>query len=128
MVSFKGLREDHEKILDSLNEIYTLIDNKENMDIEDFSHQFNRLHDLIDSHEKREEKLFKRFKRNDLNILLERFVFEHRELRGHKKVINDAIKSNDKFKVAVALETDGFLLIDKLKRHISMENEMFDRL
>lgn len=125
MVSVKVIKRDHEKIIRSLSEIEEVL-NKINININNFSHKFNNFNILWDSHEKREEKWFKRFKGDKFGVFAERFVFEHRELKGHNKVIKDAIKSGDELKVRIALDTDGRILINKLRTHIGRENELFN--
>jgi hypothetical protein len=53
---------------------------------------------------------------------------EHRQLKGHWKVVQDFLKTSDDNKIRVALDTDGRMLIDKLREHMNAEDNFFDTL
>jgi len=86
------------------------------------------LHNLWNSHEQKEEKLFAVLAKQNVHVPVERMVFEHRQLRGHKKVIEEAIKAASESEVKVSLETDGRMMIGKLRKHIKDENEVIYKI
>jgi hypothetical protein len=54
-------------------------------------------------------------------------IGEHIQLRGHWNILQQAL-GTDKEALRVALDTDGKILIEKLREHITKENEFFDKL
>ena len=49
---------------------------------------------------------------------------EHRDLRGHKNAIKEAIQSRNEFKLKKALNEHGRIIISKLRKHINDEDEV----
>jgi hypothetical protein len=88
-----------------------------------------RLNELWDAHEIREEKFFGEIKKEVGEFPAETmFLEDHKQLRGHWKVVQAFLKTGDEDKIKVALDTDGRMLIDKLRSHIKAEDEFFDSL
>lgn len=78
-------------------------------------------------HEIKEEKFFKEFYSKGHSFPTTKMLLdEHRELRGHWKIVLNSVYSNDNEKLRVALDTDGRMLIDKLRRHIDLENKFLN--
>lgn len=121
--SIVDLGEEHSEINVILSEIEEIIDSEE-INFSNLVHTFNKFFHLWDEHEKNEEELFSFLEKNKINFPIFKFIFEHRELRGHKKVLEDAIKSGSDFKIKVALDTDGRILINKIKRHMAYEDDI----
>mgnify|MGYP001583585885 CR=1 FL=1 len=124
MRSAEKLLEEHRQIERELDELEHAMNEDEDLNISHISHIFNQLHNLWNSHEEKEEEFFKQLSDNGANLPFSRFLFEHQELKGHKKVVHDAINSGSHLKIKVALDTDGRMLINKLRRHIEDEEEL----
>ncbi len=120
MTSVEFIKKEHRIIERELIELETIME-EENVNFPNLVHVFNRLKSIWDSHEDREEKLFNLWRSQGANFPIEEILFSHRELKGHKKVIGDAINSGSEFNIKVALDTDGRMLIDKLRAHILEE-------
>ncbi len=81
------------------------------------------------SHEEKEEKFLDWFEENSG----EEFPFgktlvnEHRRLRGHWKVLKDFLLNKRGPQLAAALNTDGKMVLDKIREHIRKEDAFFAR-
>jgi len=83
---------------------------------------------IWDAHERREENLFYFFQQLGRPFPVETmFLGQHKQLRGHLKVLQDAIYSKDLNKFEVALDTDGRMLIEKIRKHTKNEDRFFDQ-
>lgn len=89
---------------------------------------FEKFGKIWDEHEKREEEFFdlcedmgKQFPNEIM------FIGEHRQLKGHWNVIKEALNSKDESEVRVSLDTDGRMLINKIREHVNQEDKMFDK-
>ena len=56
------------------------------------------------------------------------YIDEHRELKGHWLVLEECLNSGDELKMRIAIETDGMMLIDKLKKHMDEEDKFFEKV
>ena len=128
MVSLSNLRKEHIKIGIEIDELEAIISSDE-INYPNLIHVFKNLVPVWNSHEDKEEKLFSKLQKSypelDFSIV-DRMLFDHKELKGHRKVVSDAISSGSEFEIKVALDTDGRMMIDKIRRHIKDENELFD--
>ena len=90
--------------------------------------EFEDLKRIWDKHERGEEELlyfFKQFVQKPFpNGTM--FIEQHKQFKGHWKVLQDAINSEDLSKLDVALDTDGRMFIRKLREHIDAEDKFFD--
>lgn len=123
------LKKEHKEMLNTLNEIESFM-NKEKNDglltisniLKDFSVFWNR-------HEEREESFFELCKDVGKPVPDEKMLLhEHKELKGHWKILENYIKLKDPDKLRVALDTDGRMLIAKFKKHISKEEAFLDEM
>jgi hypothetical protein len=127
MISINSIKKEHELIERELVELETIMD-EENINFPNLVHIFAKLHSLWDSHEKKEEDLFNKFKADGIDFPVDEILFAHKELRGHKKVIENAINSGSEFEMQVSLDTDGKIIINKLREHIKKEEIYLDKV
>jgi hypothetical protein len=121
---FETLKKEHQKIERELIEIETVVDG-ETINYPNLFHVFKKFNNLWNNHEKKEEKLFSILSQMQINSEIERLLFDHREIRGHKKVIADSIKSGDETEIKASLDTDAQMLIEKIKKHFEIEAPLF---
>lgn len=117
---------EHEEIRTIFMELEGLIDQEDSIDIPWLTTELERFRNLWNVHELKEEQAFRAFNKEKNQIPIEKFVTEHRELRGHLKVIDESIASKDHEKIKIALDTDGKMLIDKFKKHMDAEEMFFE--
>lgn len=117
-MEIKDLKKDHILINRHIKDIERLRKNNK-INLNNLKTKFRDLCYLWNTHEEKEETLSNI--KNKKTLELEKFPLEHRELKGHKKVIDNALKSRDQIKIKVALDTDGRMFIDKLKDHMGKE-------
>jgi hypothetical protein len=126
MDSLLFLKGEHREIEGILMEIESFMDRKE-IDYSLLVGRFHRLNNIWDEHEAREESFFGEMRKKIGNFPVEiMFLEEHRQLRGHWKVIHDFLKTADENKIRTALDTDGRMFIGKLRKHMKAEDEFFD--
>lgn len=125
-ISLRSLQKEHEKIEWELQELETILCDKE-FNSSNFLHVFKKVCDLWDSHETREKKFFESLNKSSLNIPVQTLHFNNPELRGHKKVLQEAIKSGSEFELKVSLDTDGRMLIEKLRRDMKNDDVLYDK-
>ena len=53
-------------------------------------------------------------------------TFGDKNIKGHKKVLKEAITKGDEREIKVALDTDGRMLLDKLKEHLDHEERVIN--
>lgn len=84
---------------------------------------------IWERHERKEEEIFsklaKKYAEDFPEVML---IQQHRELRGHWKVIEEAINSDDEKYFTIAFDSDGKMLIEKFRKHMDYEEEIFDRV
>jgi hypothetical protein len=128
MKSF-NIRKEHETVEIELKELETVIDSgqEDELNYSNLLHVFKKLQDFWNSHETREEQFFSNLAK-DKNFSFEKMTTAHRLLRGHFKVLNDAIKSNNETEIIASLDTDGRMLISKIREHMREEEELMNNL
>jgi len=113
-------------LLDHLQE--TTI-SKENIDKEKLFRTLCNIEILWDNHKEDEEYFFKKFKREGFNIPFEAmFIEQHRQLKGHWKVLNKSLLHGDKNEIFTTLDTDGKMFVEKLKRHMDEEEKALKKV
>ena len=122
MTSIESIRKEHLRIERELIEIETIIDEEE-INYPNLAHVFKRLFDYWDAHEEKEDAFLKSLSKGYLPVT--KMLSQHKELKGHKKVIQDAINSGNDIEVKATLDTDVRFFIDKVRNHISQEEELF---
>lgn len=112
-------------LLDSLEE-FTL--EKENFNLEKLSRILKNIDTLWNTHEKEEEEFFKGINKWGVKFSNEKMLIEdHKQLRGHWKVIQDSLKNEDKQNIFITLDTDGKMLIEKFRDHINQEEKALEK-
>jgi len=127
MISLSFIKKEHEIIERELIEL------EENMDLDDINpanikHTLNKLNSLWNSHEKKEEKIFKDIKNKNPDFNAGKMVFEHKELRGIKRAILEALNSGSDIEIKASLDTDIRMLIEKLRKHMKLEETILNNL
>ncbi|MEK6893802.1 MAG: hemerythrin domain-containing protein [Nanoarchaeota archaeon] len=126
MEAIQILKKEHLKIQELLLEIENALNEKEPHSYTIIL-KFNNLGVFWDKHEKKEERFLDFIAKNRKDFPVEKMLLEqHRELRGHWRVLQEAIHSRSGIPLQVALDTDGRMLIDKFRKHIFLEEEFFD--
>ena len=91
-------------------------------------HTCEKLHELWNLHELREERIFPVFKRERIVIPVKTMMFEHRKLKKHKDALNLALESGSDAKIRRALEGHVRIIIKELREHINYEDEVLYRI
>ena len=113
------IRKEHDKIEIILSEIEKYINNFKNYELSVIKNNLAKFSRTWDAHEKNEDALFSLLKQNGKISEYECMqIKEHKQLRGHWEVLRNAMSSQDKVQLMVALDTDGRMLIDKFRDHI----------
>lgn len=118
------IRKEHEQLLGYLSELDGIPNRNKNI-MGETAEQLTKIFKFWDAHEKKEERLFDAIS-NDFPVKSMRI--SHKVLRGHWKVLNLALESHNDEKIKIALNTDGKMLAEKLKKHILAEERLFDKL
>lgn len=121
------LRKEHEQIERELIEMETIIDSVD-INYPNLVHVYKKLHNLWNSHETKEEKIFPILRHEKIVIPTKKMLFEHEQIRPHGVAIIEAINSGDDSKTKVALEKHGRIIINKIRAHINSEDEILFRI
>lgn len=129
MNSIDYLKKDHEEISKNLSEFENIISEKEkDIDYWNLIYVFHRLKEVVFEHE--QNKKFIAEKSGDFQIKtpITKMLLDQRKVRGHMKVINEAILSKDINFIKVALDTDGRMVSTNIKHQMLREELILDRL
>jgi len=124
MKLLKEIRQEHRQLLQYLSDLESL-PSKRGAIIPESISSLNKIFNFWDAHEQKEEDLFKTISKD---FPVKSMETRHRQLRGHWKVLNLALNSQDQEVVKIAIDTDGKMFADKLKEHILIEERLFDKL
>ena len=116
-------RLEHRNLLDSFKDILGFISKRE-INFSVFKDKVKKFYSLWNKHEIDEENMTKLSNFSIRKMLLD----EHKQFKGHWRVLNDALKSNNEEKLRVALDTDGKILFDKFRNHIRAEETAFEEI
>jgi hemerythrin len=123
MQDYSFIKEEHEMIRKILNNLdYHIQQTYNHINREEFIKIFRELLNIWEIHEEKEENAF-------INIPqahFDKFKMEHKQLRGHLTVIEKAILSDSETNLWVALNTDGEMLISKLRQHMDEEDRFIE--
>ncbi len=119
----EALKQEHRNIERELIELESIIED-EIINYPNLIHVFKNLCLVWDEHEQKEEKIFLIMEKEKIKIPVYTMLCEHRDLRGHKNAIKDAIESRNEFKLKKALNEHGKIIIIKLRKHINDEDEV----
>ncbi len=117
------LKDQHRDIERELIELEE-ISRAEEINYPNLIHVFKNLTELWDKHELLEEDVFKVFEKEKIKIPVEKMMFDHSELRSHKEGLKEAIRSGSETKLKESLDNNVREIIDKLRKHISYEDEI----
>ncbi len=121
------LKEEHEDIERELIELETMKEDSE-INLPNLAHTFKKLHVLWDGHEKREEKLFKVLKKDEIIVPVKKMMLEHQKLAKHKDAIYDAIDSGSEAKMKKVFDENVPVILTELRAHIADEDEVLYRI
>lgn len=96
--------------------------------IPDALSKLQRIAEFWNEHEAKEEVLFKKFKLNHIKFPIGKMDLAHKQLKGHWQAMHETIKTKDFDKIQIALETDGKMFVDKLIKHIDIEEGLFNAI
>ena len=117
------LEQEHRDIERELLELEAIRES-EIVNIPNLCHVCKKLHNLWDSHEEKEEKIFPILKKERILIPVKEMLFEHRFLHPHKEAVDKAINSGSEAEIKNALYTHVPIIIRKLREHINKEDEV----
>ncbi len=119
----KTIRLEHLEIKRLLNDLRRFIDS--NFDYNKFTETFKEFVRFWNVHEKKEEALFSKFENTEF---VRRMNFEHKAIKGYRKVIAMALETHYEPYIKVTLEIDGKMMINRLNEHILREEEFLSKL
>ena len=120
------IKYEHLHINKVLSQIDFLIEKGSSRETGSLIDLFNNLSDFWNKHEIKEKQVFNFVKRHYHQHPGEIMIIgQHKELRGHWKVITQAIESNNLDKIVVVFDTDGRMLIEKFRKHMNQEEKFF---
>ena len=76
-------------------------------------------------HEQKEEELFRLIYIDQIKLPIEQMRLDHKALKNHKDTIIKAMNSGSDFEIKKALHVNGKILIEKLRKHINDEDDIF---
>lgn len=123
------LRKEHvkiEKVLILIEEIL----NKKKLDVGRTRYVFNKLFVYLRVHEGKEDSLFTELSKqgSDIGDVIGEINLFHALIKGHIKILRDALYSNDEQYLRLSLENDGRMFFSKLREHIHNEERIFDSI
>ena len=123
------LKKEHDWILDLMLKLESFANDRNELNYSVILNITSIFDKVWKNHEIKEEKFFRNFNLSGLHFPTEKMLLdEHRELRGHWKIVADSVVRRNMSKIRICLDTDGRMLIDKLRKHIVIENKFFDEL
>ena len=122
MHPIKKIKEEHVIIKRFLREIESSIRNKINR--ESLLNLLRKFESFWSQHEEKEERFF-----NTISTLESDFPYHktiitnHKNLRGHWKVLINYLKNKPDLELQIALETDGKMFLNKFQEHVAYEEK-----
>jgi len=117
------LKREHEEIEIELMELDAVMKDSPT-NYSNLIHSFKKLCEIWDTHEVKEEKIFKIMKKEQINVPVYAMTCEHRDLRGHIKGMKQAINSGSEINLKNAFDKDLQVIIDRIKDHMEKEDEI----
>lgn len=123
------LRKEHLQIEDLLIFLEEMIDEGK-FDVNQIKGTFGKLFLILKNHEAKEEVLFPNICKfsKEMRDSLEDIEAVHKVIKGHIKVIQKALSSNDLNYIKVSMKNDGIMLFSKLREHMRSEEGIFDSI
>ncbi len=127
MNSIIELRKEHMRIEQILVRLEEFLDG-EKLDVEKIRKTFSELFAYIKVHEEKEDEIFEEVSEfsKEMEESLAEINAVHQIIKGHVKVLKEALVSDDKNYIRVALENDGRMFFTKLREHMHFEEKIFD--
>ncbi len=120
MHPIKMIKGEHVIIKKFLNEIESSI--KNNINRESLLKLLRNFESFWSQHEEKEERFLKEISTLENDFPFNKTIItDHKNLRGHWKVLINYIKNKSDFDLQIALETDGIMFLDKFAKHIEYE-------
>ena len=123
MLAIENIKKEHEQIEQFMQEV-ELIMKTIPLNYPNLIHTCKECASFWNLHEEKERKIFKILSKSNFKIPIRKINFKHGELKEHQNAINLAINSGSEEKVKKTLESHGKKLIEKLRAHISFEDEI----
>jgi hemerythrin-like domain-containing protein len=117
------LKEEHEQIDMEILQLEAVME-EDVINYPSLIHCFKKLCAFWDIHEEKEEKVFGIMEKERIKIPVYKMTCEHRDLREHINRIKEAINSGSEAKLKECLDKDLKELIDKIRVHKNMEDEV----
>jgi len=117
------LKQEHRNIERELIELESIMEDEE-INYPNLIHVFKRLCPSWNEHEEKEEKIFSIMEKEKIKIPVYTMLCEHRDLKGHRDIISEAINSGNEFKIKKVLNEHGKIIIAKLRKHINDEDKV----
>lgn len=126
MLPLDTIEKEHKIIKIKLDEIEKAFSHEDNKRILQILSNFESYWNM---HEEREEKLIDWFEKKSGKKFPygKTIINEHRQLRGHWKVLKEFLKHKKGPELQAALDTDGRMILNKIRKHIRDEDEFFDK-
>ncbi len=118
MNAIELLEKEHKDIERELLELEG-ISNTQTINYPNLVHVFKKLIPFWNEHEEKEEKIFPIMKKEEIIVPVKKMLFDHKDLRVHKKAIMDAIESGKG--VRDALDNNCVIIIEKLRKQSTMK-------
>lgn len=117
------LKQEHLEIERELVELETIME-FETVNYSNLKNVFEKLCEIWDYHEEKEERLFPVLELDQIKIPVKEMTFSHKDLRPHKEAIKKAIASGSEFEMKKSLKNNGRIMIEKLRKHIEDEENV----
>ncbi|PIN89688.1 hypothetical protein COU57_05600 [Candidatus Pacearchaeota archaeon CG10_big_fil_rev_8_21_14_0_10_32_14] len=118
-----SIKKEHETIKEYLDRLRYFIDEK--FDFQEFSKTFKEFVNFWNAHEQKEERFFMTL---DNLEFITKMNFEHKAIKGYKKIISMALETHYEPYIKVTLEIDGKMMINRIQDHIRKEEELLSKL
>lgn len=126
MLPLEIIEKEHKVIktkLDGINKAFSTNDREKIiLTLSDFESYWKK-------HEEKEEKFLDWFEKKTGKKFPygKTIISEHRQLRGHWKVLKDFLDNKSGPELQIALNTDGKMILDKIRKHVKEEDEFFEQ-
>ncbi len=128
MKQWRDLLQEHLLIRGLLDQLEVFNIEQDDLDLERLSRTLSNLDALWNAHEIKEERFLDKLNNEGVWIPNEKTIIEeHREIRGHWRVLQESLRNKEIIGTWTALDTDGKMLIEKLRTHMAKEEISINR-
>lgn len=123
MASVQAIMKEHREIKEIFDKLEKIIPLESQINVVEVKAILSKFEKIWNVHESDEEKVFSQMKKEGkIDFKNEKaIVDEHKQLRGHWKVLTNAISSANPMNVWVSLDTDGRMIMEKFREHMAYE-------